>query len=538
MAIAFKVFTVTVSALLALNGITGGMVGNPSVPGAIATEQAVVAVRNAVAPEGAPVYRVVADLDPVRKRLTGQERVRWTNTTDQPQSILFLRTYGVEAYYGPVTFTEMKVNANPVTFTLDWTLLRVPLSTPLAPGASLDLEFSFAAELPVRFDPATYNPGVSLIGAEYGANFFQDVITLSDAIPRVLQPPADGSSPSLALVPDSRLDALWQVTLTAPAEWTVVSSGLEERQETLADGRSRWQMAAGRSTVFSMVAGKDLKQATRETAAGTVNAYYPAAAEAAGQDVADRAAAVLELYADRFGPLFEQEIDLVAVPAAGWGGTYNGGGLIFLTRRYMTDQVAEKEPGWAAEPALAPLAKVDLKMQRTLVVYHEIAHGYWPGVADGNRSTSDWIAEGMSEGMMLYALEQLNGPAAVQAELLRKQRKFQVGLARGQADAPLRVSYSDLRKQGQYSTLYYDKGGLFLDGLRRRVGDEAYLTGLRNALTRYRGQVMPDGEPVQAILDAAGNTPELQAYVHRWLDETHASEDLGPLPASALKLIQ
>jgi hypothetical protein len=495
-----------------------------------------------VAPAGAPAYQVEAELDPDQKRLTGHERVHWTNTADRPQSTIFVRTYGVEPLYGPVKITAMKVDAAPVEFTLDRTLVRVPLTRPLAPGAAVDLEFSFAAELPGRLDPVSYslilNSNVKQsFSAEYGVHWLHGVVALADAFPRVLQAPADGSSPPLWLNDDRRLSALYDVSLTAPAGWTIVSSGVEERQETLADGRVRWHLTAGQTTQFSMVAGKDLQKTTRETAAGTVNVYAPAAVDAIGQDVADRAAAALELYADRFGPLFEQELDLVAIPAAGFAGAYEEGGLIFLGRAYFSDQVVEKEPRWAAEPALAPLAKVDLKAYRTWVVYHELAHGYWAGVVAGSPA-APWAVEGMAEWTMLYALEQLDGPAAANAALVRDERRFQVAMARGEGDGPLRQSYERLNNSRQYSQLFYGKGALFLDGLRRRGGDEAFIGGLRQVLTKYRGRVIPDDEPMQSILDAAGNTPELQAYVHRWLDETHASEDLGPLPESALQLLK
>jgi hypothetical protein len=535
--------------VLVLAVVLGGWYVNRSGGAAPAWEQGLVTLPLDEGLKGAPEYQVEAELDPEQGRLTGRERVRWTNTTQQPLPVIYLRTYGEEAKYGGVAITDLKVNGRPLPVELNRSLVRVPLASPLAPGESVTLEFAFAATLPERNDPVTFEGMLSSnetsIRADYGVQRPHGIVTLLDAFPRVLRHGTEGSDrpaiPPQGLIRETRVTALYDVWLTAPTEWTVVSSGSEVVAESLADGRIRRRLVAAPTDLFSLIAGKDLQQTTRNTAAGMVRSHYPAEAAAIGQDMADQAAAVLNLYVDRFGPLLDQEIDVVAIPAGQFSGIHMGGGLIGIARGYYEDQPFVLRPDWETEPALAPLAVADVKATRTPLLYHELAHGYWAGVVRGDNLTVPWMIEGMSEATAYYALEQLYGAAAAEALRTRLVRTFHVRDAvymPTAADGPLRQPLEAFESRVSANAVLYTKGPLFTDGLRRQVGDEAFVKGVRNVLTQYRHQVVPDDEPMKSILAAAGNPPELERYVQRWMDGAHLREDLGPLPEAALKVLR
>jgi hypothetical protein len=114
-------------------------------------------------------YRIEAQLDPVRQRLTGRGAVRYFNRSPDTLPVVFLYLYQnlfapgaprneATPVTGGMELVRVASQGQPLVrrapgdtgagYAVDATIMRVRPATPVAPGASLDLEFEWAFTVP------------------------------------------------------------------------------------------------------------------------------------------------------------------------------------------------------------------------------------------------------------------------------------------------------------------------------------------------------------------------------------------------------
>lgn len=127
------------------------MVLTLSIPFATARGQATPTYESA--PEIAQRYALDVNFDPETATIAGEMRVRWTNTTGEPQETLPFRLYPNASYYGDggIELGEVTVEGDPVQPELDAvdpTVMRVPIPS-TAPGEEIVLTLPFSTIVPV-----------------------------------------------------------------------------------------------------------------------------------------------------------------------------------------------------------------------------------------------------------------------------------------------------------------------------------------------------------------------------------------------------
>lgn len=163
--------------------------------------------------------------------------------------------------------------------------------------------------------------------------------------------------------------------------------------------------------------------------------------------------------------------------------------------------------GGAVEPMIADPAE-------DWAVAHELAHQWW-----GNRVTATdlsqfWLNEGIVTFMTAGWKERRWGVAAYDREVELARARWMRCREEGQ-DAPLAFAgpWSSL---GARRCIQYSKGAVFLDELRRSMGDEAFWRGLRAFTTGHLGRSVRSGDFEAAMQTATA--ADLRPLFAEWVD--------------------
>ncbi|MGA8071851.1 MAG: M1 family aminopeptidase [Candidatus Acidiferrales bacterium] len=168
------------------------------------------------------------------------------------------------------------------------------------------------------------------------------------------------------------------------------------------------------------------------------------------------------------------------------------------TQAFLPGPIEQEAAGLALLPAsYLPNLENDQVSDMT----HELAHQWW-GVLVGIRSWSDfWLNEGMADFMTAAYLEQHNGKAAYDEQIAAAQKQMDKLRAEGH-DRPLHwEAWKDAHEA--LGRIPYVKGALFLDRLRKDLGEEKFWRGIQLYTTRNAGRLVDSHDFQQAMEDAS-----------------------------------
>jgi len=148
-------------------------------------------------------------------------------------------------------------------------------------------------------------------------------------------------------------------------------------------------------------------------------------------------------------------------------------------------------------------------------VAHEIAHQWW-----GNSVTpADWDDLWISEGFATYfdALfyEHVEGTEALRQRMSKGAERL-VALQATKPGAIVDPDVTDPREK--LTPLVYQKGAWVLHMLRRRLGDDAFLRGMREFYQRHSGGNATTAD-LRHVLET-GTGDSLEAFFCQWLRRT------------------
>jgi aminopeptidase N len=133
-------------------------------------------------------------------------------------------------------------------------------------------------------------------------------------------------------------------------------------------------------------------------------------------------------------------------------------------------------------------------------IAHELAHQWWGNLVTCASWRHFWLNEGLTVFMVAAWKERRWGRADYDREMALARARHQKAIDAG-FDAPLAYggAYPSLAMK---RAIAYSKGALFLDALRRRLGERAFWAGIRRYTRAFAGRAV-ESRDLQRALEAA-----------------------------------
>jgi len=121
------------------------------------------------------------------------------------------------------------------------------------------------------------------------------------------------------------------------------------------------------------------------------------------------------------------------------------------------------------------------------VIAHEVAHQWWYGIVGNNEIKEPWLDEALTEYATLMYFEVKYGPH-IKEQIFEKMIKAQynnyIDFEADRGEGILR-SLREFNNSQEYSSIVYSKGAMFIEELRKEMGDEAFIKALREYYQQY-----------------------------------------------------
>jgi aminopeptidase N len=396
-------------------------------------------------------YTIRAALDPDARTIAGHLQLEYTNRDSVALDKLYFHLYpNLPDFAGRLDISAVGVNGQPVAvvYELRRYLLRVDLPQPLPPGGSTAVTLDFRTRAPLNASRL------------YGAfNKEGGILALASSYP--IAAIVRGGAWDIGW-PDGKGDfvnsetALYDVTLAAPANWQIVTTGVAlERQ---IDGQQTARFVSGPQRDF-MIALAQFGQVSADVDGTRINSYYRRGDGAGGQAALDAAVEALRTFNTRYGRYPLAELDVVEVNARTFLGVEYPGLIMIEHNLYA-------QPG-----------------QLEITVAHEVGHQWWYSLVGNDVQTEAWLDEALASYSQVVYQEQIHGPEAAERELEGFRQRYRNVLAAGR-DAPVAQPTAAFR--GNYVSLVYGKAVLFFQALRKQIGDEAFDRFLHDYYANHR----------------------------------------------------
>ncbi len=477
-------------------------------------------------------YRIAAELDAVRHRVSGTEHLTWRNRSDRPVDRVYFHLY-LNAFQntGSIWFSERQVlagqDAAPLPKPGEWgwidlgritqhgkplrsefvhpdggpatdqTVLRVDLAEPLAAGATVALDLDFTSQLPRVLDRSGWQGDFNFV-----AQWFPKIGVLELPGERGATGPR-WNAHAYHLHSEFYADfGLYDVELTVPDGYTVGATGEQQGEPRRAGGKATYHFVQGDVHDFAWVAAKGYHVLEGNwQGAGSpkvaVRVLYPEDYAASAQPSLEATTAALDYFSESLGPYPYRTVTVVVPPyraAAASGMEYP---TFFTVAGYR-----HVKPRTAAQYHL------------DAVNIHEFGHGYFHGILASNEFEEPFLDEGMNaywDARMLQGrdeqlhpapawLRQLGIDPAIGAFVARRWRAE----LRQPADPLGRNSWERLSSRS-YGTVY-SRTATAMHDLEQRVGRAAMERGMREYYRRWRFRHPSAADLRAALATGTGDT--------------------------------
>ena len=414
--------------------------------GLVSGQQAVLEQR-----PGASVYHLDVTLGDDMTTLRGREELRYTNTEDVSLDSVVFRLFP-NLTGGSITVSNLIVNDQQVepTYSLEDSVMTVPLSEPLQPGEQAVITMDFDVVVPT--DPETSNYGTFAS--------FDDVLALAHFFPMIAVYDDEGWNVEIA-PPEGDVvyadSSYYLARITAPDEQVLVTSGVTV-DETQAGGQQTVTVAAGPARDFYLAASDAYQVTSQQVGETTINSYAPRSLRRGAAEVVDIAAAALRSFENHVGPYPYTEMDLVSTATSALGVEYPG--IMALTSRIYQGQFDQYLEGTVA---------------------HEVGHQWFYNVVGDDQLDDPWLDEALTQYITLlyfqdqYGQEGYDGfRASLESRWARvNDEDIPVGL-------PVAAYSEGGDYPGTYGAIVYGRGPLFFEALAQQMGEEVFAAFLRD----------------------------------------------------------
>lgn len=154
-------------------------------------------------------------------------------------------------------------------------------------------------------------------------------------------------------------------------------------------------------------------------------------------------------------------------------------------------------------------------VQQDWVIAHELAHQWWGNLITCKDWSHFWLNEGITTFMVAAYEQQRWGAEAYARELDRLRERHRLAIDAG-FDVKLAFG-GDYPSLAVRRAIVYSKAALFMDVLRRELGETAFWGGLGRFTREHAGQVVESRDFQQDIEAASGR--DLSALFDTWVND-------------------
>jgi aminopeptidase N len=323
------------------------------------------------------------------------------------------------------------------TYSLNDSLMTVPLESPLKPKESLTLSMDFDLAVPQTVE---LNYGVQA--------YYDDVLALAHAYPVITVYDDEGWN---AEIPPQSGDvtyadmSFFEVTVEAPKEITLVGSGREISHQNNGN-RQTVRYAAGPVRDFYLAASPEYEVFTKEANGIELRFYTRDYLQDGAESALDTAARAIQIYEERYAPYPYTELDFVSTPTLALGIEYPG--MIAITEGIISPDHGYLEA----------------------TVAHEVGHQWFYNLVGNDQLDDPWLDESITQFATLQYFTDMYGRAGAQGFRSSLEGRWEnVGREEIPIGLPVR-DYSDV----EYSGIVYGRGGLFFEALRDEMGKDDF----------------------------------------------------------------
>ncbi len=432
-------------------------------------------------------YDLTLQYDPAVPTLSGSQDVRYFNRQAAPLNEIYFRLF---ANYpdssGEIAISNVTIDGVSVVPALQAqnTALRVPLAKPLAPGASLHAHLDFVVTIP-RESKTHY--------ADFTAN--DSIVTLPSIYPLI--PTYDALGWHIE-VPPAYGDlvyadvSLYAVTLTLPSKLTVIASGSTLDTRDNGNGTTTWRMAGAPMRDFDLNVTERLQKTSAVAGETTINSWYEASDADAGKRALQYATDALKIFQTHFGAYPYRELDVVETPTTAGGIEYPG--VIVIGRNLYR---GERERDF-----------------HQFAIAHEVAHQWWYALVGNDQVNFPWVDEALAQYSTLIYYEDAHGAAAGQSILKNNFQAVYDRAKKAGRDAIVNQPVSAF-DEAAYGEMVYNKGPLFFDALRKKMGDAVFFKFLQTYFERFRYKSATPDDVLKTAEEVYGQS--LKTEYQQWI---------------------
>lgn len=481
---------------------------------------------NALALPNEISYEIQARLDTQEHKLYGTERILFTSKAEKPLRELYLhlwpnrfaegsvqsREMGAHSFdmlfpngpdYGYLFVHELTLNGTETQYSIDDTILKIKLETPIAPDQTVEIRVKFTVKIPNALERLGHDQG------NYYISWWYPKLSVYDE--RGWHPDVAHAFGASEPYEDF---AHYSVELTLPSNMTVGATGQLYRETVNPDGTKTLTYIADNVHDFAWVADARYQSETLQWEDVTiVSLYFPEDA-AAGKRAAQYAKDALEYFSKRFGRYPYPNFTVAEIRGLGFAIEYPQ----LIQQSYMLYRIPE------------------LFTVLDGVTAHETAHQWFYGIFMNNQLEETWLDEGFATfaetsyiehkygkdansfntlwlkaqglGFLVEMLKESNGRAGVLSTYTR--------IAREGREAPLTTPLH--RVPPGKTVLPYQKGALLLFALENLVGPETFDQIFQEYYRRYRYKKVTAEDFIKTAEDVSGR--DLKEFFAQWLAST------------------
>lgn len=401
-------------------------------------------------------YDITLEIDFAGGKFRGTQTIDYLNTTGSQLEEVFFRLYpNAPAIYGNgfLNVDAAEVGGKPVgtrTF-VDNTVLWIPLASPLEQGERISLKMDFNGQTATWEEDSLTSAGYGIYAASSRAMVlasFYPILAVYDDEGWNIDPIAEIGDAVFSEV------ASYTVSVTSDPGLSILTSGRGTDQWD--EGSRRTYRFSGRGIRdFVIVVGDGHLERSEMVDGVLLRTNFLPQHSRAGEIAMVRAKMAIDLYQRRFGPFVLHELDLVEVPLVRAAGVEYPG-LLLIAEDYCE------------RPA-------DTFFD--IIVAHEVAHQWWYAVVGSDVIEEPWLDEALATYCSALFIEEVYGTVVAQATMGEWQTSYQSARAR-YPGLSVASSLHDFPDSASYSSFVYSGGAVFLDEVRRRIGDAVFFDAL------------------------------------------------------------